>query len=596
MTTNLGGKIQGVSLDSFIQIVQMDQISCTLKVTSTMGFGFLYFVQGELFSATTGDIHNAEAACRIISWEDAVIEIEKTCDKTTNEINQPLMNILMEGMRLRDEAQAAPEYKARIEAPPPEAPSAETPPETDRTPDTETESNSAPAPETEGGAAPQNTFRKWIFVTLAPVIILAAGAAYYVLQARQARQTYENTVAKAQNQIAVEKRIGILNAYIAEHGASQFSEDAARRIEKIQSQMASRDYSAAENQADLLIEKGELEEAMAVFIQYEKKHPKTLHPRQLVQRKKELVYRIDKRAFERLVSASEGIGPRRMDLYLEFQKKYPDSQFLKQVKEMISEMSNEYYIFTENRILENENRGDWEKCLDLSQQYIDIFPDVEHTVVLKKYQRLCTEEIKAAKAYRALVKQSAAYGTDYDAAIKVFSDYLRAYPGTRAKDKISNDIKKLEALSEKQRLSAEIGNMTTRLAKLGKRFKVHGTATVSDTDTGLMWTLLDATTLLNRCLDYKEAQTFVQGLDTGGHTDWRLPTPQELTTLYRQKPYFPAPKPGWFWTSQTQKRYLGRWMIDVDVVTTETGTQENRGKKESWHCGSVRAVRGHATK
>lgn len=569
-----------------------------------MGFGFLYFVEGDLFSATTGDIHNAEAACRIISWEDAIIEIEKSCNKTTNEINQPLMNILMEGMRLRDEAQADPEHNARIEMPPPQTPSTAT----DQALVTEAKSKPVPAPETEAKpepekkpeaevvTAPKGIFRKWIFVTLALGIILAAGAAYYILQARQAKQTYEKILAKSQTQVNVADQISILKAYIAEHESSQFSQNAARRIAEIQNQAASRDYTAAENQASLLIENGELEKAMAVFTQYEKKYPKPLHPKQLVQRKKELASRMDKLAFERLVSTTEGIGPQRMDRYLEFQVKNPDSQYQKQVDKMISDMSNEYYFFTENRILENENRGDWEKCLALSQQYIDIFPNTEHSVVLKKYQRLCQEKIKAAQIYQSLVKQSTAYGTDYNAAIKVFADYLRAYPNTRAKEKISTEIKKLGALSEKQRLRAETDDIIRLLAGLGNRFKVHNNTTVSDADTGLMWTLLDSTALLDRCLDFEEAQAFVKGLDAAGHTDWRLPTPQELTTLYRQKPQFPAPKPSWFWTSQTQKRYFGRWMVDVDVVATETNTQENLSKMESWHCGAVRAVRNHAKK
>ena len=112
MGNNLTGKIQGVGLDSFLQIVQMDQMTCTLKITSPEGMGVLYFVEGELFAAATGELSKMAAACRIISWEDAVIEIDKTCDKSVNEIKQPLMNILMEGMRLRDEALEAPSQKA----------------------------------------------------------------------------------------------------------------------------------------------------------------------------------------------------------------------------------------------------------------------------------------------------------------------------------------------------------------------------------------------------------------------------------------------------------------------------------------------------
>jgi hypothetical protein len=99
--------------------------------------------------------------------------------------------------------------------------------------------------------------------------------------------------------------------------------------------------------------------------------------------------------------------------------------------------------------------------------------------------------------------------------------------------------------------------------------------------------------MLNRCLDFAQAKQFVAGLKIGGHTDWRLPTKEELTELYRQKPAFPSSSgSSWYWTSQTHMKYVGRWMIEVDVVTTETKAAKEVENKASWHCGDVRAVRG----
>ncbi len=68
--------------------------------------GFLYLLKGRLIAAETGQLKNLEAAYRIISWEEPIIEIEKEVKKTVNEINMPLMNILMDGLRVKDESLA----------------------------------------------------------------------------------------------------------------------------------------------------------------------------------------------------------------------------------------------------------------------------------------------------------------------------------------------------------------------------------------------------------------------------------------------------------------------------------------------------------
>ncbi len=74
-----------------------------MKVKDNDEVGYLYILEGELISAESGDLKNREAFNRIISWENVAIEIENTCTKTENEINQPLMNLLMEGLRVKDE-------------------------------------------------------------------------------------------------------------------------------------------------------------------------------------------------------------------------------------------------------------------------------------------------------------------------------------------------------------------------------------------------------------------------------------------------------------------------------------------------------------
>ena len=103
MDTDVGGSVHGISLDSFLQMVQMEKTTCTLTVKFEAEIGHLYVLNGDLISAETGDLKNVAAAHRIISWDESTIEIENVCNKEEKKINEPLMNILMEGLKLRDE-------------------------------------------------------------------------------------------------------------------------------------------------------------------------------------------------------------------------------------------------------------------------------------------------------------------------------------------------------------------------------------------------------------------------------------------------------------------------------------------------------------
>jgi CheY-like chemotaxis protein len=108
------GKVNGISLASFLQLVGMESKSCTLRIKSGRLTGELYCLRGELIAAETGDLSAEEAVIEMITWDAAVIEILKFNKQKEKEIKKPLMNILMEASRRMDEKQAA-----RKEAPPP---------------------------------------------------------------------------------------------------------------------------------------------------------------------------------------------------------------------------------------------------------------------------------------------------------------------------------------------------------------------------------------------------------------------------------------------------------------------------------------------
>ncbi|MFZ5565292.1 MAG: response regulator [Thermodesulfobacteriota bacterium] len=110
------GAVNGISLASFLQLIQMENKSCTLRVKSGGRSGQLFCQEGQLIAAETDSLAAEKAAIEMISWDSTVIEILPFNRQKPKEIKQPLMNILMEGSRRKDEMTAA--QKAAKKEPP----------------------------------------------------------------------------------------------------------------------------------------------------------------------------------------------------------------------------------------------------------------------------------------------------------------------------------------------------------------------------------------------------------------------------------------------------------------------------------------------
>lgn len=98
------GTLNGISLFSFLQLINVEQKTCQLKVVAREKEGILYFFKGELFDATNGKLKGEEAALDIVCWEEVEIEIVNIFKKIKQRIQKPLTNILMDAAQIKDEA------------------------------------------------------------------------------------------------------------------------------------------------------------------------------------------------------------------------------------------------------------------------------------------------------------------------------------------------------------------------------------------------------------------------------------------------------------------------------------------------------------
>jgi CheY-like chemotaxis protein len=97
------GKIEGIGLASFLQLIEMEKKTCTLTVQSKGKTGKLYCLKGTVLTAEAGEFKKEKAVYQLLGWDNPAIALENVCIKKEKEINRPLMSVIMEGLKIKDE-------------------------------------------------------------------------------------------------------------------------------------------------------------------------------------------------------------------------------------------------------------------------------------------------------------------------------------------------------------------------------------------------------------------------------------------------------------------------------------------------------------
>ncbi len=103
------GTIRGIPIHSFLQMIEGEQKTCTLVVSTSTQTGLLYLKSGVFIGAETLELKGEKAAFEILAWEDVVIEIKYLDPRRKQDIDKPLIYMIMEAFRLKDEKLALPE-------------------------------------------------------------------------------------------------------------------------------------------------------------------------------------------------------------------------------------------------------------------------------------------------------------------------------------------------------------------------------------------------------------------------------------------------------------------------------------------------------
>jgi len=100
---NYGGQLRGISIASFLQMIELDDQTCRIKVLSGAKTGYLYCANGELIDAQLPPLAGKEAAFAILGLENPLITVDYQTPDKKRTIHEPLMSLLLESGRLEDE-------------------------------------------------------------------------------------------------------------------------------------------------------------------------------------------------------------------------------------------------------------------------------------------------------------------------------------------------------------------------------------------------------------------------------------------------------------------------------------------------------------
>jgi len=640
-------QIHGISIASFLQMAMFEKISCTLEIKTTGKTGRLFLLQGELIAAETGRMKNKAAAYEILSWENTSVELGEQSGKKANEINQGLLEILSEAIKIRSENSEG--YKLIGKA-------------------GRSDERGKPTDERYKrllGATQKPGKRKLLLVSavvFGVLLLIGIGSviSIRVIKKGQVKSEYENLLVQAKELSTLEEKEMLLKEYVNSHSPDTYTEEVEKKISQIRNLIEEQDFQATiKNVEKLSINPSYEKEATAIYTGYLTKYPDGTYVDEIQLKISQIPGLIDDIDYEKLAEVAQSDYGKRIDAYLSYLSKHPGGRHINAVEELISDTGEEYYDYLIREVALCEQQKQWDRGIELCSRFIDIFKNNYH---LDEVVELKTN-LQHNKDYYFLIAHIKRSGRNYWMIRKDYYKFLAKHPDTDKKDEIENklskiakkidEIKKWETVliyskneqhslskriyelenyisynssgpyvdyakailtrlqtenrtlkkrrtdkqhsrgqarirQEKNRKKIERKKIKTMLKNSGRRYVANNDGTFTDTKTSLTWCLLDSKAALNKCLDYKSSQKYVKSLKTGGYKDWRLPYSSELASLYKNEPFFPDKRVKWYWTSEVFTKGYNKNAL---IVTSKHEKAYKRQGVSLDKCGWVRAVR-----
>jgi twitching motility two-component system response regulator PilG len=97
---NADGYINGFTVSSFLQVIELEKKTCTLELHSDGKRGRLYIQKGAIINAKTNALRGEKAAIAILGWKNAQIKLVQRCNhKIRRDIKSSLTRLILNASR-----------------------------------------------------------------------------------------------------------------------------------------------------------------------------------------------------------------------------------------------------------------------------------------------------------------------------------------------------------------------------------------------------------------------------------------------------------------------------------------------------------------
>lgn len=102
--STLRGTLQQMNVIDLLQSLELSRKTCLLTLTRNGDNCELYFTEGQINHATYGPLLGDDAVYKVLTWQEGNFQIDFTGSSSEQSITHSTQGLLMEGLRLLDEA------------------------------------------------------------------------------------------------------------------------------------------------------------------------------------------------------------------------------------------------------------------------------------------------------------------------------------------------------------------------------------------------------------------------------------------------------------------------------------------------------------
>jgi cell division protein FtsL len=443
MGADIGGQIHGISLPSFLQMAEMEKSSFTLRITSRNRVGNLHMDSGKLIAAELDGSTGANVAYQIISWDEASIEIKTLDPSKTDEIKQPMMQLLMESLKLKDEAVIT---RADEDEPKPSdiegaMPLADKPKPRSQRP--------APGRLVRLERAPEPKFKrqKVSVLTLAAIALGAIGiiaAAYmtslYFANNRKASDGYEKMLAEVDREQSLEQKLSHLQKYLDAYPRSHHTAEIQTKMLEVAGKIEDHEYDQIQLKINALpLDEQYEKKAVAAYEQFLEKYPNSRYAKEILQAITKIKDLIDQYYYEELKQAARLDFTARLKIYRQYLAKFPEGGYGKDVQVLIDEMGKRYLEYLNTEISQCESKQRWEPCVKQFDALIEAYKGL----ALGQEAAELKAQMVDKRDFFQLRRQVLDAGVDYQKGYQLYAAYLAKNPQSTQKKAVEKEMAEL---------------------------------------------------------------------------------------------------------------------------------------------------------